>query len=205
MKIGTIISHSLKAFIFIMGCWCIYINDWFWSLGCFLVFFITLIPSIVKKNYNVTLPWIMEFLMVFAFSLHIWGKTLKFYHIPYYDKVAHIIASAIVAFFALMIIYILDKYWSGLHMDLPMIAFFIAIFTVAIGALWEIGEFTFDIIFRGKLQHGLQDTMIDLICDLIAGILVAVGGTLAIRKGRLKAVIGELKDNYEKLQKMNRR
>lgn len=201
LKIGTVISHSLKAFIFIMGCWCIYINDWIWSIGCFFAFFLASIPSIMERNYKITLPWTMEFLIVFAFSLHIWGKTLKFYHIPYYDKVAHFLVSAIVAFLALMIIYTLDKHWKGLHMDLPMMAFFIAIFTMAIGALWEIGEFTTDVIFRGGEQRGLEDTMMDLIYDFLAGILVAIGGTIAIRKGKLKTVIGELEGNYERLRK----
>jgi uncharacterized membrane protein YjdF len=99
-----------------------------------------------------------------------------------------------------MIIYILDKYWSGLHMDSPMMAFFIVIFTIAIGALWEIGEFTFDVILKGSEQRGLEDTMMDMIYDSMAGIIIAIGGTLAIRKGKLKKVIGELEKGAERLK-----
>jgi hypothetical protein len=65
---------------------------------------------------------------------------------------------------------------------------------MAIGAFWEIYEYLMDTFFGSYLtkllQHGLDDTMIDLIIDLLGGIVVAAFGTWYIQK----KTIGELTD-----------
>lgn len=200
-KVGIAISHTLKAFIFVMGIWSAYKQDWLWSVACFFAFLLAIGPLFIKRSYHISLPWITELLIAFALSLHVWGGVLHFYSIPYYDKIAHFMVSSIVAFFALVIIYLLDVYWEGLSMDLFMIGFFIVIFTIAIGTLWEVGEFFSDQIFVGapKAQLGLNDTMMDLVYDGLAGVIVGIVGTMVIRKGELKDIIHPLGKEVKKL------
>ena len=202
VKLGLAISHVLKAIIFLMGVWSAYKHDWQWAFGCFFAFLLAMSPLFIKRSYHISLPWIMELLIVVAFSFHVWGGVLHLYSLVYYDKIAHFSVSAIVAFFALTIIYLLDVYWEGLHMDIFMVGFFISIFTIAMGTIWEIGEFASDQIFSHGIpvaQISLQDTMTDLIADSLAGIIVGVTGALSIRRGELKDIIHPLDREMEKI------
>ena len=151
-------------------------------------------PLFIERNLKISLPWVLDLLIVIPLILHVWGGVLGLYSVPYYDKIAHFISSVIIAFLALIIIYVLDIYWEGLKMDFFMIAFFIIIFTIAIGGIWEIGEFISDQIIVGapKAQVSLSDTMMDLIYDSIAGIIVGIGGTIGIRRGDFKEIISQL-------------
>jgi len=202
VKLGLAISHVLKAIIFLMGVWSAYKHDWQWAFGCFFAFLLAMSPLFIKRSYHISLPWIMELLIVVAFSFHVWGGVLHLYSLVYYDKIAHFSVSAIVAFFALTIIYLLDVYWEGLHMDIFMVGFFISIFTIAMGTIWEIVEFASDQIFSHGIpvaQISLQDTMTDLIADSLAGIIVGVTGALSIRRGELKDIIHPLDREMEKI------
>ncbi|HOW34678.1 MAG TPA: hypothetical protein PLN32_09540, partial [Methanoregulaceae archaeon] len=62
-------------------------------------------------------------------------------------------------------------------------------FTMAIGAFWEIYEYLMDTFLlpylMKPLQHGLDDTMMDLMFDLLGGIIVGFFGTWYIRKKTL--------------------
>jgi len=201
-KLGLAISHVLKAIIFLMGVWSAYKHDWQWAFGCFFAFLLAMSPLFIKRSYHISLPWIMELLIVVAFSFHVWGGVLHLYSLVYYDKIAHFSVSAIVAFFALTIIYLLDVYWEGLHMDIFMVGFFISIFTIAMGTIWEIVEFASDQIFSHGIpvaQISLQDTMTDLIADSLAGIIVGVTGALSIRRGEMKDIIHPLDREMEKI------
>ena len=191
-KKWIIVSRILEIILFTMGIWSLYKSDWLWAFACFFGFLLAISPIILKRNLKFSVHWLIEFLLVFAISLHIWGGVLKLYSLPFYDKIAHFLASAIVAFFALIVIYILDVFSPRIHMDIITLAFFITIFTIAMGAIWEIAEFAADQIFsNGKplAQISLQNTMWDLIADSIAGILVGIFGAIGIRKGEFKEIL----------------
>jgi len=199
--IGVAISHILKGFMIILGIWSIVKQDYIWAFASFLSFFVAMSPLVVKRNFKISLPLIMELLILIPLTMHVWGGVLNLYAIPYYDKAAHFIASIIIAFLALIIIYVLDVYWDGLKMDLFMVGFFIVIFTIALGGIWEIGEYTMDFIVIGehKAQVSLNDTMMDLIYDSLAGIIVGIGGTIGIRKGEFRDIITSLGKQAEQL------
>jgi tRNA wybutosine-synthesizing protein 3 len=180
----------------------LYKHDLQWAFGCFFAFLLAMSPLFVKKSYHISLPWIMELLIVVALSIHVWGGVLHLYSAPYYDKIVHFSVSAIIAFFALTVVYLLDVYWEGLHMDTFMVGFFIVIFTMAMGTIWELGEFASDQIFSGGIpvaQISLYDTMTDLIADTIAGIIVGVLGTMGIRSKEFKEMIYPLDKEAKKI------
>ena len=93
-KLGLAISHVLKAIIFLMGVWSAYKHDWQWAFGCFFAFLLAMSPLFIKRSYHISLPWIMELLIVVAFSFHVWGGVLHLYSLVYYDKIAHFSVSA---------------------------------------------------------------------------------------------------------------
>jgi len=201
-KIWIVLSRVLEIILFIMGVWSVWKKDWLWAFACFFGFLLAISPIIIKRNIKFSVHWLIEFLLVFAISLHVWGGVLHLYSLPFYDKIAHFLASAIVAFFALIVIYILDVFSPRIHMDLVMMGFFIAIFTIAMGAMWEIAEFISDQVFSGGepvAQVSLQNTMWDIIADTVAGILMGIMGAIGIRKGEFKDILFQLSKEAKKL------
>ncbi|MCD6172083.1 MAG: hypothetical protein J7J36_06720 [Thermoplasmata archaeon] len=204
MKSGVIISRIFEAFLLFMAFWSFYKHDLLWAFACIVGFILSISPIILKKSFNFSVPWIIEFLLVFIISLHIWGGVLHLYSLPLYDKFAHFFASGIIAFFALIVIYVIDSFSIRIHMDLAMLALFTIIFTIAIGALWEIAEFAFDQIFSHGIpaaQISLYDTMTDLIADTIAGLIIGILGAMAIRRGELKNLLAQISRETKKLNK----
>jgi hypothetical protein len=173
--------------MFILLIVAIWKNDWTGVFGCIIGIILSFIPSILHKNFNITLPWILDTLIAFALFLHIGGVVLQIYHtIPYYDILTHFVSSILVAFLAFVSIYILDIYWNGLHMNKYAMAFVVIIFTMAMGVVWEFFEWITDILFQTHEQWGLYDTMKDLFIDTISGIFIAFIGVNSIKKGEFQ-------------------
>ncbi len=199
-KIGWILSRILETIILIIGIFSIYKGYFVQSLACFVGLFVSLLPTIIKRNLKISLPWIFEFLIVFSVSLHIWGGALGLYSLPFYDKFAHFIVSAIISFFALMVVYILTICSPRLYMDTTTMILFVKIFSLAIGGLWEIAEFSYDKFLFGypASQVSLDNTMGDLIADFLAGIIIAILGVIAIRRGEFKNILSIAHRNRDK-------
>ena len=140
-----------------------------------IALFVTFLPLILKKKWGIHLPTSLNLLLVLSLYLHAEGRLLSFYTLfyPYYDKIGHFVGSATVALLGFAVVIIIDKF-TELKLNKKATIFFIIIFTIAIGGLWEILEFTSDSLIGTNHQPSLTDTMIDLIVDLIAGIFIAL-------------------------------
>ena len=147
-----------------------------------LAFSISLAPNIIEKNHKINLPLELDLLVTFALYLHIvLGEWARFYHnIKGYDWIVHYVGTAVVSILAFLLTYTLH-YTRKLRLTLPFIAFFTVIFALAMGTLWEITEFTVDRFFGYDTQKGLNNTMWDLIFDLIGGVTTALLGVFYIR------------------------
>jgi hypothetical protein len=67
-----------------------------------------------------------------------------------------------------------------------------------VGSLWEMAEFSVDILFGKDTQKGLIDTMWDLVYDLLGGLVIASFGMIYVRyskpetRKRLTRPLGEI-------------
>jgi hypothetical protein len=202
---GVILSYFLKIIMVIFLIISIYNQNWVWIFGCILALIVSSVPTILKRNYQITLPLVLEILITFALILHVGGGLLGGYSIPQYDSLTHFVSSFLVAFIAFVIIYILDEYWDGLMMDKYAMAFVVVIATIAMGVVWEFNEWVTDIVFGTYEQWGYNDTVKDLFIDALAGILMAVVGVAMIKRGRFDELTEELgKQIDEKLIRSKR-
>jgi len=143
-----------------------------------------MLPAIINRRYDVALPLALDCLITLAVLIHLGGGVTRAYFItPHYDTIAHFTSAALIAFMAFIVIYVLDKYWDGLTMDLYVMAFFVVITAMAMGAVWEFMEWTSDLYLGTWAQRGNQDTMGDLLIDTLAAIVVAVVGVLLVKRG----------------------
>lgn len=170
-----------------------------WVYGSIFSILLGSIPYLLNKKYNLDVPWILSILICLALFLHIAGGIFDWYHIIQgYDHITHFISGFIVAVLAFTAIYILDRYWSGLHMNTYAMAFMVIIFAMAMGATWEIIEFSMDTLLGTNEQFdGLRGTMLDLIFDAIAGILTAIIGVYLINKGEMQTLTQNLGERID--------
>lgn len=143
-----------------------------------VMFVMGMIPYIITKYARIKFPWFIYFLISLAILIHLSGYIQgRYYNIPNWDNLAHLVSGFIVSLLGFLAILFLDKV-RNYRLD----ALFIGLFTVAFGMigeyLWEIYEFTVDTFFGGSLAGPMQannaDTMSDMIFVLISGIIVAL-------------------------------
>jgi len=149
---------------------------------------LSLIPTLVRRKVHIVVPWEITFLIALALFLHIGGYSYHWYLdlYPWYDKVAHLVSSITIALLGFLGVLIIMRVSNGLEFERWHIFFFIIIFTLAFGAIWEIWEFTLDTLASSyltkPLQHSNTDTMIDLMTDLCGGMIIAILGTFYLKK-----------------------
>jgi len=187
---GIYLALAMQGLILLEGIFGLFMRDPSIIVTAFIGLFLTCIPYLIGRRIQVTLPWEVNFLIAFAVFLHVAGYSQQLYIFlyPYYDKFAHFVSSITVAVLAFVSILLINRF-SCTKLARWQIFFYIVIFTMAIGAFWEIYEYLMD-TFLGSyltkhLQHGLDDTMIDLIIDLLGGIVVGFFGTWYIQKKTL--------------------
>ncbi|MCA1733908.1 MAG: hypothetical protein LC732_09930, partial [Acidobacteria bacterium] len=95
----------------------------------------------------------------------------------WWDLVLHAASGFLLGIFGFLLVWVLNqKEDIELHMNPAFIALFAFMFSVGLGAVWEIFEFLMDVAFGLGMQHGLVDTMGDLIVDVVGAGIIAVLG-----------------------------
>jgi len=174
-KIELAASYFFQLLILLYTVFSFFQGQYFIFIVGIISLFLTFLPLMIKKRFDISLPWILNFFIVFALYLFMAGIYLEWYvdYSPYYDKFSHFFGSITVALLSFVYVAIIEKY-SKIKFGRINSFIFIIIFTMALGGLWEIMEFSTDIIFGTKNQYSLVDTMYDLIFDLIGGVVVAI-------------------------------
>lgn len=171
---GIFLAYFMQALILLNVAYSIYVGNWFLAIPGLFAFFLTIVPRIVERRAHITLPWEINFLIALSLYLHVAGHISGFYDTfsPVYDKLAHFISAITIAVLGFVLVFLLEQF-SEQRCTRFMIVYFIVMFTMGLGAIWEIYEFVLDTIFGMQLQHGLEDTMWDLIFDLAGALIIA--------------------------------
>ena len=159
--------------------------------------FVLRIPTFIKEIYHFEIPHLLDFVLItFAFSGFILGDVFNFYgRIPYWDSILHTFSGVVIAYVGFIVIEYLDKeYTIPLSVSPLFMSLIVVSVALAIGAIWEIGEYTVDDIFHTNNQQymestrstlydeddiplqgheALNDTMKDLMLDLAGAMGVA--------------------------------
>lgn len=179
---SAVLSWLMKILLVGLLPYEIYIGDYLFAMATVVAIVVSFVPSLVERNYRIHLPFELDLLITLALFLHTFlGEVLMFYEkVSLWDDMMHLFGTAVVAMLAFMIVYTLH-YTKKLRLTIPFVGFFTVIFAVAVGAIWEIAEFSIDGIFGKNMQKGLSDTMWDLVNDLMGGAVVAVLGMFYVR------------------------
>ncbi len=173
MRTGYQIGWILRAILGIGVWYALTQNHWI-AAGILLMSLGAsgLVYSICRHYLGETGQWMdVLFGLLIVFN-NLFGMVLDFYHtVPGWDVATHYTTSAFLAVGALVL---MQKAYPVVLLESPKIIIMMAmvLFSLGLGAAWEIMEYAADILFNASTQNGLANTMQDLVVDGIAGIVV---------------------------------
>jgi len=145
-----------------------------------IILFITFLPIILGKRFDVRIPHGFETLaVIFLYMSLFLGETQSYYtRFWWWDLVLHSGSAFLLGILGFLMVYVLNERKEvDLDMKPKFIALFAFMFAVSIGALWEIFEYGMDQVFGLNMQKsGLQDTMWDLIVDVAGAAFFSILG-----------------------------
>lgn len=143
---------------------------------------ITFIPAILERNYKLHLdPWLGLWITTAVF-LHTLGSAGLYGRLYWWDNLTHAMSATVIAGAGYTVARAIDLHSEEIFV--PRRFFFVYIFVVVLsfGVIWELFEFALDIIALTTgvtmplAQHGLDDTVRDLMFNSVGALLVALFG-----------------------------
>jgi hypothetical protein len=153
-----------------------------------LAFGLTFLPGLFQRNFMIFLPAEFELVIVlFIYMTLFFGEVQRYYTtVWWWDVVAHSASGIALGFVGFLILYTMLEQ-KMLKANPVVIAIFSFSFALAIGAIWEIFEFSMDHFFHTNMQKsGLVDTMKDLIMDSLGALFASVIGYLYMKGGKTR-------------------
>ncbi|MFD1570549.1 hypothetical protein [Halorubrum laminariae] len=143
---------------------------------------VTLIPAALERRYDLPLdPWLALWITIAVF-LHTVGSAGFYARVEWWDHVTHALSASLVAAVGYTSLRAVDLHSDGIRIP-PRFAFvFIVVVVLAFGVVWELFEFGLDIVATETgidmplAQHGLDDTVLDLMYNTAGAVLVGLFG-----------------------------
>lgn len=137
--------------------------------------------------------------MIFVFLSMYLASVWNFYSITNYDKFLHLLSGAIIAIIGYILFIYLTNDISRKEMNPLTSAIFVILFATAAAGVWEIWEFTTDSLFGLTAQNNsLNDTMWDIICGTVVGLITAIPIYINSKTNNIKIInriISEIEEN----------
>ncbi|GHU11702.1 membrane protein [Spirochaetia bacterium] len=175
-----------------------------------ITFILSFGSDIIEIQQKIDIPDILEIvIIIFIYAgLFLSVQFNLYYTFFWWDDLLHTLSGVIIGFIGFIVVYKINYKYS---MDISplLVAFFSFTFAVTLGVLWEILEFSGDVlmgtahqkwdlpdtaVMMGKSYQGsgLRDTMSDLIVDSIGAFITSVI-TYNMYKKRKKQTLDEMK------------
>ncbi|MHB9287147.1 hypothetical protein ACKVMT_08915 [Halobacteriales archaeon Cl-PHB] len=143
---------------------------------------ITAAPAILERNYEFPLdPWLGLWITTAVF-LHTLGSSGLYTAIPWWDHVTHATSASLVAGVGYTTVRAVDLHSDEIRIPQRFAFAYIFIVVLAFGVVWELFEFGLDVAATTTgytmplAQHGLDDTVLDLVYNSMGALLVALFG-----------------------------
>ncbi len=172
---------------------------------CLLGLIVSLLPSMLARRWKIILPNTI-YILYFAFlycAIYLGEVWDFFYRVPHWDTLLHAFSGAMLGALGFVLVDLLNR---SEQVRVSLSPFFVALFAfcfaLAVGALWEVYEFSMDGALGLNMQkHTTQqgaallshaavaDTMKDVIIDALSALGVSVLGYYALKNRREAAVL----------------
>lgn len=189
LAIFTVILIATSIYYFILGDF-----EKIFRIGLTFVT-IVLVYLLYKNSFLKGCRVIYYMNLIFIFLSMYLASVWNFYSISNYDKFLHLLSGAVIALIGYVLFIYLTTENSRKEINPLTAVIFVVIFSTAIAGTWEIWEFTTDSIFGFQAQNNsLVDTMWDIICGSIVGIITSIPIYMHSRGKEIKLIDIIIKD-----------
>ena len=143
---------------------------------------ITFVPALLERNYRIPLdPWLGLWITLAVF-LHTMGSAGLYTRIGWWDHLTHAMSASLVAGVGYTFARAVDLHSDRIHFPRKFFFVYVLVVVLSFGVIWELFEFGLDIaadatgISMPLAQHGLDDTVRDLMFNSLGALLVAAFG-----------------------------
>ena len=168
-KVTLILFIVLRLLVTLVMIRKAFMHEWESVFYCVLTQFLLLLPSIASSVLKITLPSVLEaIILVFIFAAEILGELNSFYvRIPHWDTMLHTINGFCCAAIGFALVDILNRHKRfSVKLSPLYLAFAAFCFSMTVGVVWEIFEYSADFFFASDMQkdtiiHSISSTMLD--------------------------------------------
>lgn len=166
-------------------------------LQCLLGIVALFVPMRLMRQLRIEIPRIMFLMYVgFLYCAIFLGEVRSFYYtVPHWDTILHTFSGAMLGALGFSMIALFNNTERiPLNLSPLFVAVFAFCFALALGGIWEIYEFSVDVLFDTNMQKfalndgtplmgklALRDTMKDLIVDAIGAFVMSVVGYISLK------------------------
>jgi uncharacterized membrane protein YjdF len=143
---------------------------------------VTFMPALLERNYEIPLdPWLGTWLAVAVF-LHTLGSAGLYGQIGWWDHLTHAMSASLVASAGYIAARAIDLHDDDIHIPHRFAFVYILVVVLAFGVIWELFEYGLDLLAAETgatmplAQHGLDDTVRDLMFNSLGALAVAAFG-----------------------------
>ena len=185
-QVHRVITIFTKATMLIGAMLALYQRQFLMAAEIMTILFITFLPITLGKRFHFKIPHEFELLaIIFIYASLFLGEVHNYYIVYWWwDVVLHTGSGLLLGIIGFLLVYVLNEK-DDINLDLTagFMGLFAFVFAVALGAIWEIFEYSMDILFGLDMQKtmfndtsGLTDTMWDLIVDTVGAAIISILG-----------------------------
>ena len=189
MGLGSYLVYALQLWLAYYVYTGIAIGDTFRATWGIFALLLTFVPVLIQKWRGVAFLWPVKLMIALPLLVHIAGgiEQLYFSWYPFYDKLAHLVAAAAVAF----LVYVILLYFSTrvtFCRSRSVILILILLTTMLAGSAWEIAEQYIDLIYNSTYYLSIIDSLLDQAFNLAGAGAVAVLADRQLSSGTIEEI-----------------
>lgn len=171
----------------------------FIAINALALFLASFVPAFLNKQFRISVPELLLRIYIgFVTSALLFGEIFNFFvYVPWWDSILHLFSGSLIGVVGFSLLNILNNS-EDLEFKLSpgFVALFVFCFSLAVGVIWEIIEFTIDGFASSNMQRfknsitgelwfgrqALRDTMEDFILNTIGATFISILGYIDLKR-----------------------
>ncbi len=164
-------------------------------LQCIVGVIAIMLPAVIERKWQLKISGNMTLaFVIFLYCAIYLGEVRSFYYrLPNWDTVLHTFSGAMLGALGFSVVSLLNDRGTVVKLSPFFVSLFAFCFAATMGVIWEVYEFSFDGILGLNMQkfmiadgtaligrEALQDTMKDLIVDILGALAICTMGYFGI-------------------------
>ncbi|MFO7793492.1 MAG: hypothetical protein R6V35_00765 [Candidatus Nanohaloarchaea archaeon] len=166
---------------------------------------VTFAPALLNRRYDVTVNPFLSLWIASAVFFHALGSFGFYGSVWWWDHMTHALSASLLAGAGYTVIRAVDLHSDEIYLPDKFMFVFILLTVIAFGVVWELFEFGLDIIAditqtsMPLAQHGLEDTMKDMMFNSLGALIVATLGQAYLSE-RSEEILEKIKASRKQIE-----